>query len=108
MAALPAVNLTTEWTHLLPNVTKYRALEDDLIPQDIAGYLAGLINTGQTKTARRVIVTGKQHRLESALKDVALHIDEGDNRNVIMKNRTGTRWRLADQKRYISGQQSLF
>ncbi|HFF3149530.1 TPA: Tn3 family transposase, partial [Vibrio cholerae] len=32
--------------------------------------------------------------LESALKDVALHIDEGDNRNVIMKNRTGTRWRL--------------
>ena len=35
----------------------------------------------------------KQHRLESALKDVARHIDEGDNRNVIMKNRSGTRWR---------------
>ncbi len=78
----------------LPNVTKYRALEDDLIPQTSQDTLLASSTLDRLKQPAELLLQEKQHRLESALKDVALHIDEGDNRNVIMKNRTGTRWRL--------------
>ncbi|MCV5663317.1 hypothetical protein OFN50_30295, partial [Escherichia coli] len=71
-----------------------RALEDDLIPQTSQDTLLASSALDRLKQPAELLLQEKQHRLESALKDVALHIDEGDNRNVIMKNRTGTRWRL--------------
>ena len=78
----------------LSNVTKYRALEDDLIPQTSQDALLESSTLDRLKQPVDALLQEKQHRLESALKDVARHIDEGDNRNVIMKNRSGTRWHL--------------
>ena len=78
----------------LSNVTKYRALEDDLIPQTSQDALLESSTLDRLKQPVDALLQEKQHRLESALKDVACHIDEGDNRNVIMKNRSGTRWHL--------------
>ena len=69
----------------LPNVTKYRALEDDLIPQTSQDTLLASSTLDRLKQPAELLLQEKQHRLESALKDVALHIDEGDNRNVIIK-----------------------
>lgn len=78
----------------LSNVTKYRALEDDLILPTSQDALLASSTLDRLKQPVDTLLQDKQHRLESALKDVARHIDEGDNRNVVMKNRTGTRWRL--------------
>jgi len=78
----------------LSNVTKYRALEDDLIPQTSQDTLLESSTLDRLKLPVDALLQEKQHHLESSLNEVARHIDEGDNRNVIMKNRTGTRWRL--------------
>ena len=91
----------------LSNVTKYRALEDDLIPQTSQDTLLESSTLDRLKQPVDALLQEKQHQLESSLNEVARHIDEGDNRNVIMKNRSGTRWRLPTKRRYISGQQSL-
>ncbi|WP_336173302.1 Tn3 family transposase, partial [Alteromonas macleodii] len=77
----------------LSNVTKYRALEDDLIPQTSQDTLLESSTLDRLKQPVDALLQEKQHRLESSLNEVARHIDEGDNRNVIMKNRSGTRWR---------------
>ncbi|WP_338853934.1 Tn3 family transposase (plasmid) [Alteromonas macleodii] len=78
----------------LSNVTKYRALEDDLIPQTSQDTLLESSTLDRLKQPVDALLQEKQHQLESSLNEVARHIDEGDNRNVIMKNRSGTRWRL--------------
>ncbi|WP_336138608.1 Tn3 family transposase [Alteromonas macleodii] len=77
----------------LSNVTKYRALEDDLIPQTSQDTLLESSTLDRLKQPVDALLQEKQHQLESSLNEVARHIDEGDNRNVIMKNRSGTRWR---------------
>ena len=77
----------------LSNVTKYRALEDDLIPQTSQDALLESSTLDRLKQPVDALLQEKQHQLESSLNEVARHIDEGDNRNVIMKNRSGTRWR---------------
>ncbi len=41
MAALPAVNLTTEWTHLFAKCYQIPRTGRRPDPPDIAGYLAG-------------------------------------------------------------------
>ncbi len=78
----------------ISNVTKYRALEDDLITSSVQTELLASSTLEKLKQPVLELLTTKQIRLTTSLKDVAQHIDSGDNRNVIMKNRTGTRWRL--------------
>jgi hypothetical protein len=78
----------------LSNVTKYRALEDDLIALSIQSELLASSTLERLKQPVLELLKEKQTRLDTSLKDVANHIDNGDNRNVIMKSRTGTKWRL--------------
>ena len=86
----------------LSNVTKYRALEDDLIASSIQPDLLASSTLEKLKQPIQKLLQVKQIRLTTSLEDVARHIDNGDNRNVIMKSRSGTRWRLP-----VKGSQSL-
>ena len=83
----------------LSNVTKYRALEDDLIAPSIQSELLASSTLERLKQPVLELLKEKQTRLNTSLKDVANHIDNGDNRNVIMKSRTGTKWRLPTKGR---------
>jgi TnpA family transposase len=76
------------------NVTKYRALEDDLIDADSQQEILEQSTLTALKAPVNDMLSQKLSCLGKSLEDVAQHIDEGDNRNVIMKNRKGTRWRL--------------
>jgi TnpA family transposase len=83
----------------LSNVTQYRALEDDLIALSIQSELLASSTLERLKQPVLELLKEKQTRLDTSLKDVANHIDNGDNRNVIMKSRTGTKWRLPTKGR---------
>jgi TnpA family transposase len=78
----------------LTNVMKYRALEDDLIATSSQQELLASSTLERLKQPVEAILAEKQAQLAVSLESVAHQIDEGDNRNVIMKSRSGTRWRL--------------
>jgi len=75
----------------LSNVTKYRALEDDLIASSIQSDLLASSTLEKLKQPIQGLLQAKQIRLTTFLEDVARHIDNGDNRKVIMKSRFDTR-----------------
>ncbi len=90
---------------MLPNTAHWKS---DLIPQTSQDTLLASSTLDRLKQPAELLLQEKQHRLESALKDVALHIDEGDNRNSDHEKSYRYPLASADQKRYISGQQSTF
>ncbi|HDP7468565.1 TPA: Tn3 family transposase, partial [Escherichia coli] len=62
----------------LSNVTKYRALEDDLIASSIQPDLLASSTLEKLKQPIQKLLQVKQIRLTTSLEDVARHIDNGD------------------------------
>lgn len=82
----------------IPTVIKYRALQDDLIgdiPWQQKDKLLqnSLLDSMNTKPA--LLVRSMEKKMSDKLQRVCRRIDEGDNRNVILRQRKGkTHWRL--------------
>ena len=82
----------------IPTAVKYRALHDDLVG-DISWTEKGkllkesLLDSMNTEPTQ--LVSSMEQKMSDKLKRVCQRIDEGDNRNVILRNRSGkTQWRL--------------
>ena len=82
----------------IPTAIKYRALHDDLvgdIPWEEKDKLLkdSLLDSMNTNPAQ--LVKSMEQEMSDKLQRVCQRIDEGDNRNVILRNRSGkTQWRL--------------
>lgn len=82
----------------LPTVIKFRSLQDDLVSNERWRTKKKLIQKSMlprlTAKPSRLIETLSRD-LNNKLQQVSQRIDNGDNQNVILRNRTGkTRWRL--------------
>ena len=82
----------------IPTAIKYRALVDDLVG-DISWtekdkfLKESLLDSMNTEPAQ--LVRSLEQKMSDKLERVCQRIDEGDNRNVILRNRSGkTQWRL--------------
>lgn len=82
----------------IPTAIKYRALHDDLvgdIPWEEKDKLLkdSLLDSMNTESAQ--LIKSMEQAMRDKLQRVSQRIDEGDNRNVILRNRSGkTQWRL--------------
>nr|WP_330178271.1 hypothetical protein [Candidatus Vondammii sp. HM_W22] len=82
----------------IPTAIKYRALHDDLvgdIPWSQKDKLlkGSMLDSMNTEPAQRV--KSMEKKMNDKLQRVGQRIDEGDNRNVVLHNRSGkTQWRL--------------
>lgn len=82
----------------IPTAIKYRALHDDLVgdtPWEEKDKLLkdSLLDSMNTEPAQ--LIKSMEKAMSHKLQRVSQRIDEGDNRNVILRNRSGkTQWRL--------------
>ncbi len=86
----------------IPTAIKYRALHDDLvgdIPWEEKNKLLknSLLDSMNTEPSQ--LVKAMEQSMSDKLQRVCQRIDDGDNRNVILRNRSGkTQWRLPSVK----------
>ena len=82
----------------IPTAIKYRALHDDLvgdIPWAEKDKLLKDSMLGSMNTEPAQLVKSMEQEMTDKLQRVCQRIDDGDNRNVILRNRSGkTQWRL--------------
>ena len=82
----------------IPNAIKYRALQDDLISDEVWKGKKKLIKNSmlpRIDTAPKKLMGTMNKTLSKKLNDVSERIENGDNENVILRNRSGkTQWRL--------------
>ena len=82
----------------IPTAIKYRALHDDLvgdIPWAEKDKLLKDSMLGSMNTEAAQLVKSMEQEITDKLQRVCQRIDDGDNRNVILRNRSGkTQWRL--------------
>lgn len=82
----------------IPTAIKYRALHDDLvgdIPWAEKGKLLKDSMLDSMNTEPGQLVKSMEQEMNDKLQRVCQRIDDGDNRNVILRNRSGkTQWRL--------------
>ncbi len=82
----------------IPTAIKYRALHDDLVgdipwAQKDKLLKGSMLDSMNTEPAQRV--KSMEKKMNDKLQRVGQRIDEGDNRNVVLRNRSGkTQWRL--------------
>lgn len=82
----------------IPNVTKYRALQDDLVSDKRWKNKTKLIRQSllpRLKEKPEKLIELLTGELDNKIQQVSRRIESGDNRNVVLRNRTGkTKWRL--------------
>jgi TnpA family transposase len=82
----------------IPTAIKYRALVDDLVGdtswvEKDKLLKESLLDSMNTKPAQ--LIRSMEQKMSDKLERVCQRIDDGDNRNVILRNRSGkTQWRL--------------
>ncbi len=82
----------------IPTAIKYRALHDDLVgdipwAQKDKLLKGSMLDSMNTEPAQRV--KSMEKKMNDKLQRVGQRIDEGDNRNVVLRNRSGKiQWRL--------------
>ncbi|MBL4703251.1 MAG: hypothetical protein JKY54_01940 [Flavobacteriales bacterium] len=82
----------------IPTAIKYRALHDDLVgdipwAQKDKLLKGSMLDSMNTEPA--LLVNSMEQKINDKLERVCQRIDDGDNQNVILQNRSGkTQWRL--------------
>ena len=82
----------------IPQSLKHRCLADDLVDDDIWKQKGKLIKSSllnRINTAPEQLILSMQNELTTRLDQVGDRIQKGDNRNVVLRSRSGkTQWRL--------------
>ncbi|HAS25075.1 MAG TPA: Tn3 family transposase, partial [Vibrio sp.] len=82
----------------IPTIIKYRALRDDLVDDTQWKQKKALLKDSQLprlNTKPGKLIGSMEQDLENKLHCVSQRIEDGDNQNVILRNRSGkTQWRL--------------
>ena len=83
----------------LPNITKYRSLEADLVSRERwRDHKNDLLDKSQLKKLKgepQQIITDMNSNLTARLQHVSAYLEKADNSNIILRNTKGKRvWRL--------------